>query len=588
MKAERYAAEADPAFVDFVVNDLPFLSYERALQFYEDFVPKLSDDEIAFLGANDRFFLLTALCHQSHAISEWVYDRCREVEADPDGYIDMWARYHFKTTIITFGGAIQEIINDPEITIGIFSNKADIAAPMLRQIKEELEGNEDLKHYYADVLWQDPRREAPLWSAEKGIIVKRKGNPREATVEAWGVIDGMPTGRHFGLRIYDDLVTEKSVTQTDTDQIGRTTVQFELSLNLGKHDSNRMWIAGTRYHFADTHGVIIDRGTAKLRKYAATHDGTLTGQPVFLTPEKWADVLRDQRNTVAAQMLLNPLAGAEATFMIDWLRPYEVRPAVLNVYILGDPSLGKTKKSDRTALIVIGIDPNMNFYLLDGYCHRMRLSQRWQKLKELHEKWSKAGGVYSIDVGYERYGVQADIEHFELEMQRSPKDSFAITEVNWVNEGPQAKNSRIGRIEPDFRLSKFWMPPYVWLPRVGKCTWRVVQKTETVIDQQGREVTKTIEGGSEIVYTPYRGQSRAEKKAVIDREPYRIMEPIRRIDEDGNVYDLTRSFIEEFKLHPFGAHDDILDATSRVWDMDPVAPVRYERVDDSHLPATPD
>jgi hypothetical protein len=36
------------------------------------------------------------------------------------------------------------------------------------------------------VLWADPVKESPKWSEDEGIVVKRKGNPKEATVEAWG------------------------------------------------------------------------------------------------------------------------------------------------------------------------------------------------------------------------------------------------------------------------------------------------------------------------------------------------------------------------------------------------------------------
>lgn len=151
------------------------------------------------LCRTDLYFLLTVILGRKDMQRDWLFDRCMEVQDSPDGHLDLWAREHYKSSIITFGKTIQDILADPEITVGLFSFTRPIAKAFLRQIMREFEGNDTLKELFPDILWEQPRKEAPKWSEDDGIIVRRAGNPKEATIEAWGLVDGQPTSKHYGL-----------------------------------------------------------------------------------------------------------------------------------------------------------------------------------------------------------------------------------------------------------------------------------------------------------------------------------------------------------------------------------------------------
>ena len=97
------------------------------------------------LCKQDLFYLLVYGLHRVDANNQWVYDRCQEYQAAPDGYLDLWWREGYKSTIVTFAGIIQGLMNDPERTYGIFSHTRPAAKKFLRQIKVELETNEALK-----------------------------------------------------------------------------------------------------------------------------------------------------------------------------------------------------------------------------------------------------------------------------------------------------------------------------------------------------------------------------------------------------------------------------------------------------------
>ena len=428
---------------------------------------------------------------------------------------------------------IQEILNNPEITIGIFSFNKPVARKFLRQIKYEFESNETLKQLYPDILYADPKKESPRWAEDSGIVVKRKSNPKESTVEAHGLVDGQPTGAHFLLRVYDDVVTVDSVTSPE--MITKTTEAWSLSDNLGARPDDgslaRAWHVGTRYHFGDPYNTMIEMGAVKPRIYAATDDGTRDGKPVFLSPEVWEDKKRKQTSSVlAAQMLQNPAAGNNAIFNKEWLKFSDIRPATLNVYILCDPASSKKKGSDRTAIPVIGIDSAGNRWLLDGYHHRMTLSERYAAIKGLRKVWMAMPGVQLVKVGYERYGSTSDLEYFDEMMQRD-KDAFEIVELAWPREGPGSKIDRVQRLEPYFRAGRFYLP--------------AVTKEET----------------------------KAQARVKAEGQPFRVYSPTMRTDEDKRIYSLNKNLLDEYLVFPFGVHDDLIDAISRIEDIESEPPI---------------
>ena len=387
----------------------------------------------------------------------WLFERCLEVQEHPNGYLDLWAREHYKSTIITYALTIQDILSshgdDPlpkwngvEVTVGIFSCTRPIAKGFLRQIKREFEGNLLLKEWFPDVLWDVPHKEAPKWSEDDGLVLKRKGNPKESTVEAWGLVDGQPTSKHFFIRVYDDVVTVESV--SGPDMIKKVTNRWELSQNLGAQGGIERYI-GTRYHYNDTYKTIIDRGTAELRKYPATKDGQISGQPVLMKKAALEKKRRDMGSfTFACQMMQDPKADEVQGFKAEWLRYYNGtnKGNGLNIYIIVDPASKKKKNSDYTTMLVIGLGGDKNYYKLDMVRDRLNLTQRTDTLFALHRTWQPIG------VGYEEYGLQSDIEHIKY-VQEQENYRFEITELG----GKLGKEDRIRKLIPVYEQGRMFM-----------------------------------------------------------------------------------------------------------------------------------
>jgi len=481
------------------------------------------------LATWDRYFLLVQICGRKDMLHPWIYDRCREVERSSNGFIDLWAREHYKSTIITFGGAIQRILQDPEVTIGIFSHVNTIASDFLRQIKTELESNIKLKQLFPHILYDNPQQQAQRWSVDGGIIVKRNGNPKEATIEATGLVDGQPIGKHYRLRIYDDVVTDKSVSTPE--QSKKTTDAYSLSQSLGVIGGEE-WMIGTRYSYADTYEWIIKRGALTPRIYAATDNGQREGKPVYFSQSEWDKrKIKNTDSDIACQYLQNPLSGEQRIFNVEDIQAYEIRPHTLNVYIMCDPARSKKKDSANTAIIVVGIDYASNKFLLDGFNHKMDLQERWMNFSRMFVKWSRAPGIQNVRMGYETFGAQADMDYFQEQMRLPDTPRFEVHELAWPRDGEGSKTDRVQRLVPDTKGHKLFFP----------------------------------------YQTDEKNLTRNQMRMINEGYKHRVSIAIKRKDEHGNIYDLSEQLRHQFHYFPFGLKDAI-DGLSRIYDMEPKAP----------------
>ena len=399
------------------------------------------------LALNDLYYLLAYVLNRDDFRNDWLYERCMEVQASPDGYLDLWARDHRKSSCVTFGLTIQDILKNPEVTVGIFSVTRPLAKDFLKQIKQEFENNKVLYQLFPDILYENPKKEAQKWSEDDGIVVKRKTNPRESTVEAWGLIDGQPTGKHFTLLVYDDVVTEKTVTTTD--QIKKATDAWAMSTNLSSSGRSRFRYVGTRYHFNDTYAEMMRRNAAIPRIHPATDDGTPTGKPVFLSQEVLDDKREKQGPYIfACQQLLDPVADDAQGFKVEWLKYETLRSTEgMNKYILVDPAGEKKKTNDYTVMWVVALGSDGNYYVVDGIRDRLNLKERADALFALWEKHRP------LAIGYEKYGLQADIEFVEY-LQRERNQRFNITTL----AGQTPKNDRIKALQPHFENGRIYLP----------------------------------------------------------------------------------------------------------------------------------
>lgn len=378
---------------------------------------------------------------------------CNMIDDGPNTMtLDLWGREHGKTTLLTENRTIQDLLKNPDETIAIFSYTRDAARVFFRKIRNTFELNDDLKLLFPDIVWDVPPTRAVQWS-DNGFVLRRKHTQRECSCEPWGLMDGMPTGRHFSVRRYDDISTH-DLANSPKMMMGMREA-FDMSINLGK-DGDRSMVAGTPYHFDDV--LMYIKGMQKkdgsplftTRYVTTTIDGTRDGEPRYISHER-LEQLKQNTKMFNSQHLLNPTPADDVKLefsMINKIRKDQVPNGLLKIMVIDPAGMRKdnNRMGDCWAIWVIGMQRNIqdhgsfNIYILDGMITRLRFEDVSRAVCNLY-----IGNLPIRHVAVEKIGISTT--HLHVSNALKARGHTVTVENGRMKLVTHSRTSKAARIE---------------------------------------------------------------------------------------------------------------------------------------------
>lgn len=210
------------------------------------------------------------------------------------------------------------------------------------------------------------------------------------------------------------------------------------------------------------------------------YDGNLIPHGMPLWPGHWTcedhlRVKREDMNVWNASYQLRPTLDGGYMFAQAPPQYYETIDATyMNTYIIVDPSVGKGRKSDRTAIGVIGTAEDGNYYLLDLVWDRLTPNERMDHIFRLHRKWRPR------KVGYEEYGAQTDSSTLRDRMERE-NYRFIVTTLGRSGKWHTwAKPDRIRTLVAPASSGRIWLPD----PKSPKTAADMADKIRRFVDKE--------------------------------------------------------------------------------------------------------
>lgn len=333
----------------------------------------------------------------------------------------MLPRGHLKSHMVATWAAWL-ITRHPEVTILYVSATSTLAETQLYAIKNILSSSVYQRYYPEYINPQEGLREK--WSSVSISVdhMQRKlEGIRDSTISTAGLTTNT-TGWHADVIIADDLVVPENAYTTD----GRESVEKKSSQFTSIRNAGGFTMAcGTRYHPSDVYSTwknqeyevyddednIIDRKPVwEVTEFAVEVDG------VFIWPRSmradgkyfgfdrqalariraeysdriqfYAQYYNDPNDPGSNRINRDRFVYGDRKFLKHNGSSWTYKGRRLNIYAAIDFAFSLSKKSDYTAIVVIGVDELNTIYVVDIDMFKSdKIAEYFRHVVDLHSKW---------------------------------------------------------------------------------------------------------------------------------------------------------------------------------------------------------
>ena len=363
-------------------------------------------------------------------------------------------RNHLKTSLLTIAWVIQQILINQNVTIRILSYGWGRSVEIMTEIKDQLK-NPKLVELFPDILWPDPKKNAPKWG-EDALTVKRTKVVSGYTVKVDSIMGGI-TGAHCEIMVFDDL---HDIENTETaEQIRKVIQRFRNCRSVLKPGGLRI-IIGTIWKRDDFYAWCKDQGFEIYRRVATYNSkgeecdcDDPDAHPYF--PELFTiEELRQRKAEIgraffSCQYNLQALAEEDIKFTEEMIRYYKDDPPYRRIWILVDPALSRTKKADDQVICVVGRpkEPGQKLKVIKSKGLRLRPRELIDAILEEYIYYSRLPERPDMLLGVEQAAMQYVLSEWIKEAMQA-KGIFA--EVVELKHGNRPKPERANKLLPLF------------------------------------------------------------------------------------------------------------------------------------------